>query len=165
MEPEEQIPQWHLADELRKKSQLAKNDSGSVKNSQKIIWFSILGVVLLVGALVVVFYSSRQTVKASKLQEVGASTPYAVRFVEVGSNEFTIEWKTQEKTIGYIKYGMSEDFIGVIGQETSDPGAYRDYHKITVDGLEPGQKYFVEIHSNAQAFGNSGEPLEIVTLD
>ena len=54
--------------------------------------------------------------------------------------------------------------LTLIGQAEKDSGSARKLHQIVVDGLDSGQKYYLEIHSNAKAYGEEGEPLSVRTL-
>ena len=161
-----EVPSWHkFKPELKQKSGvLFFPNLKKIKGRGKIILLSavFLGLITLASSL---FFIVKNSQARASLTEISDTTPYDVKFTEVSSSGFSIEWKTKESTIGFIKYGTTEIVLDLIGQAENDPGGYKKSHKIEVAGLDSGMKYYVEVHSNAQAFGEEGNPLSVETLD
>jgi hypothetical protein len=153
------FPSWHSNSEPKEAPKKKKIPKAFL------ILLVIVLIISLVGLGVVIFNAINEFRTNQLLAGVDNTTPYSVRFSEVGSDNFTITWKTKSPTLGFIKYGPDSLGMDLIGQAEENPGETRTEHSIKVSGLESGQKYFIEIHSNAKAFGKDGLPLEIVTLD
>lgn len=152
------LPPWHA--EKYTGVEMTKS-----KNSLRLklgVLFGIL--VLALGVIAWLLYSQNATYE-EEIKVVGDTTPYAVEFTSIGNDTFTIEWKTKIPTIGFIKYGLSAGALDLIGQSEERSVESKSEHKVTVDGLDSGEKYYVEIHSNALGYGDDNGPLEVKTLD
>ena len=123
-----------------------------------ILFWIIFGFIYLFGQLGLIRIESVP-------QEITPTTPYQVQFTEVGSDIFEISWETQEPTIGFIRYGESAYTMDLIGQNTEDSGGKKTKHVVRVDGLIEGETYYIEIHSDAKAYGEGGEALVVTMLD
>ena len=70
--------------------------------------------------------------------------------VWVGAKKAIISWKTNEKSLTWVKYGTSTDY----GLETKETG-YRTSHSITLSDLTPETTYHYQLKSKDSA-GNIG---------
>jgi hypothetical protein len=150
-----------------RKEQENKSNKKTQTNLSKYAWILIaisLVVIVLGGVVFVRTYIAKLSIE-NTLTALDDTTPYATKFNEVGSDTFTIEWKTKTPTIGFIKYGLDDKSMDLIGQASENSGDPKKHHVIKVDGLDKGEKYYIEIHSNARVYGEEGIPLNITTLD
>ena len=91
----------------------------------------------------------------------GASTtPTEIKVTSINSHGFTIIWKTEAVTSGYVVYGTSntkKDKIGFDIKATS--GDRKNYttslHEISVDTLDANQLYFYSIISQGREYAAS----------
>lgn len=115
---------------------------------------TILGIlVLIIGTAAGIFL-----VASSKQFRLGASpdiAPQDVKVTNATSASFTVSWITDKPTIGYVKYGTSQDSLN---QTTLAPQNTQTVHWIQVTSLNPQTQYFFKINSGGSDFDNSGIP-------
>src|SRR3954469_993454 len=73
--------------------------------------------------------------------------------VDAASDHAMIRWSTDKVSASSIKYGTSQNNMS---QEQKISGGSRD-HKVTLTGLQPGQKYYFEILSRNGQVRKTGE--------
>lgn len=120
---------------------------------------TILGVLLLtIGIGVGVFFVSQP--QTFKLQATPEQAPKGVRVTNITEQSFTVSWKTDNKTVGYLKYGPSEKY-GELQQENI--GSPSPVHHITIANLAPKTTYFFSINSEGEEYDNNGIPWQVTT--
>ncbi len=95
--------------------------------------------------------------------------PQSLVVTSITENSFSISWVTDEKTAGFLKYGVVANKINEIenddrDQLTGSTGSYNTHH-ITIKGLEPETTYYFKIASGGkrQFYDNNGQPYEVTT--
>ena len=95
--------------------------------------------------------------------------PQSLVVTNITENSFSISWVTDEKTGGFLKYGVVVNKINEIenddrDQLTGSTGSYNTHH-ITIKGLEPETTYYFKIASGGknQFYDNNGQPYEVTT--
>lgn len=94
------------------------------------------------------------------LLAASSETPTDIQVNQVTTNGFTIAWKTEAETTGYISYGKSVENKDKIAFDNRSSGAdkksYKNTrHEITVNSAEPNQVYFYEIVANGREYSAS----------
>lgn len=73
-----------------------------------------------------------------------------VQITEVGEDQVTITWETDEQADSLVNYGLQEDY-GIVRVPEVD----KTEHSITLEGLEPGRTYYFRVVSSDEE-GNQG---------
>jgi hypothetical protein len=71
-----------------------------------------------------------------------------VRIEAVGEGSFVVTWETDEDADSLINYGLSSD-VGIV----RDPIADKTDHRVEINGLDKGKRYFFRVMSSDQ-WGN-----------
>jgi hypothetical protein len=124
---------------------------------------TILGLLLLIGAIVGGFYyfQGRGSQTATEI------VPSKVRITNISDNKFSVSWVTSVATPGSIEYGVvGEKLISPAKDErdTVSQGKYLTHH-ITVESLQPSTQYAFRILSGETPtrFDNNGSPYTTTT--
>lgn len=130
---------------------------------------TLLGLVVLVVALGVglFFFGGGPGVFAPRATP--QTTPKNVKITNVTDSQFTVSFLTDEKTIGFVKYGTAPDALNQQSGDDRDQlsGSVASYtlHHITVRNLQPGSSYFFTIGTDAKTpFDNQGVPFSTKTF-
>ncbi len=125
---------------------------------------TILGIIMLLFVIGGGFFlfTKNQNSGAKSGPEV---TPKKIFITNITDSQFTVSWITDEKTIGFIKYGSSpsvkikslDDRDQLSGQETP-----ANTHHITIKELEPGNTYYFKISSAGKLYDNEGQPYKVI---
>lgn len=124
-------------------------------------------VILLIGASVGIFLVQSETGFLPRATPEFA--PKDLTVTNVTENSFTISWVTQEKAIGFLKYGLESNSLKTIANDDRDTltGSNENYatHHITVRGLEPETAYYFKVASGGegQFYDNNGKPYLVTT--
>ncbi len=92
-----------------------------------------------------------------------AIRPRNMQITEVRTDSFVVEWDTNAAVVGHIKYGDTSTSLPLIAQD-SEGTEPRRKHRVVVDGLMPGRKYYFWVISDDIAFGKDNRALEVLTL-
>jgi hypothetical protein len=124
-------------------------------------------IVLLVGASVGIFLVQSETGFLPRATPEFA--PKDLTVTNVSENSFTISWVTQEKAVGFLKYGEEASSLKTVANDDRDTltGSNANYttHHITVRGLEPETAYYFKVASGGegQYYDNNGQPYQVTT--
>lgn len=95
--------------------------------------------------------------------------PQSLVVTNISENSFSISWVTDEKTGGFLKYGVVANKIKTVenddrDQLTGSTGSYTTHH-ITIKSLEPETTYYFKIASGGknQFYDNNGQPYQVTT--
>ncbi|MCL5411677.1 MAG: fibronectin type III domain-containing protein [Patescibacteria group bacterium] len=96
----------------------------------------------------------------------GASPdPRDVRVTDITASTFTVSWRTEEKTTGYLKYGLNPDNLTFTGEENNQ-NLQTNQHEIRLNSLQPNTQYYYHIVSNGKEYlgweGNLFYPIKTV---
>lgn len=129
---------------------------------------TLLGLGVLVVSLIagLLFFSDGTGVFAPRATP--QTTPKNIELTNVTDKSFTVSFYTDEKTVGFIKYG--EDAESIKNQSTDDrdqlSGVVGKYslHHITVRGLSPGKKYHYVLGTGSRStFDQQGNAFVVKT--
>jgi hypothetical protein len=87
--------------------------------------------------------------------------PDSVTIEPVNENSVKISWRTDDKTIGAVKYGTSEGALNFYAPETIKDVAID--HMVELTLLTPGQLYYFEIQIGDQTYMNGAVPWTFTT--
>ncbi len=132
---------------------------------KKFIFAAILLVSLSIGAygVYVIMTEDDVSVSSEASTDLERIRPRKMRFKEVGPDYFVIEWETDDSVSGYVKYGDISNSLNLIAQDVKGTVPVKN-HRVRVDNLVPGKKYYVWVMSDNVAFGREGRALEVLTL-
>lgn len=120
--------------------------------------FSFILVIILALALPIsVFLVGLQTGYLSRA--LLSSEPKNLRITNLSDNSFTISWKTNQKTLGFVSYGETES-LGetALDERESTKRESRFTHHVTLKNLDGEKLYFFKINSGSDSFDNNGKP-------
>ncbi|MEA3357553.1 MAG: fibronectin type III domain-containing protein [Patescibacteria group bacterium] len=123
----------------------------------------ILCVAVAGGAIYWMVFKKDVSVESSVGVEIEAIRPKQMKISEIDSNSFTVEWTTQGRVLGYLKYGDTSNAPSLVAQEVGGTKLVTE-HKVKVTDLIPGRKYYFWVMSDNIAFGRDGRALEVLTL-
>jgi hypothetical protein len=103
------------------------------------------------------------SVSGSQLEGIAGFRPLDMRISEVRSDSFVVEWETKSEVVGYIKYGDTSTALPLMAQDEKGSEPCKS-HRVVVDGLQPGRKYYFWVMSDNVAFGKDNRALEVLTL-
>lgn len=114
---------------------------------------TIIGIIILILSLAagVIFVQNRQLFR---LGATGQNSPRDVRISNTTSNSFSVNWITDTKTTGFIKYGNSVGSMTNTKTEESPVSGYT--HLVNITELSPQTNYFFKINSEGSDFDNNG---------
>ena len=119
---------------------------------------TILGLVLLLGLVVGIFYYFQ----SMKVATSTTMTPSKVRITNIADNKFSVTWVTQTPTSGAVEYGTVGDKLAATAKDERDSGAAGQYitHQVSVEGLQPSTQYAFRILVGTKPvrFDNNGSP-------
>ncbi|MBU0618957.1 fibronectin type III domain-containing protein [Patescibacteria group bacterium] len=90
-------------------------------------------------------------------------SPMDVKITNVSDNSFTVSWKTQDPTVGYVVWGTKENALENIAKDNSETKS--QLHYIQVAGLSPMNSYSFKLASDNQTnlYDNHGQAYKITT--
>jgi hypothetical protein len=88
--------------------------------------------------------------------------PYNILVEEVETYKVNISWQTDDKCIGYVKYGLSINDLPY--QSISNSSQKGSEHLVKIDKVQPGFNYYYIVVSDNQEYGVNGLPLTFTTL-
>ncbi|MFC1653404.1 fibronectin type III domain-containing protein [Patescibacteria group bacterium] len=129
---------------------------------------ALLGILLLViGSGVGIFLVKRDTGFIPRAAPEFA--PKDLTVTNINENSFSISWVTDQKTVGFLRYGNSSNSIKTLenddrDQLTGGTGTYYTHH-VTIRDLEPQTKYYFKVASGGegQLYDDNGQPYEVET--
>lgn len=86
-------------------------------------------------------------------------TPYNTKVYIDTNGCLHASWNTQEKSIGYIRYGESADEVNKSAQSKNGL-IYSESHSISVCTIDPNKNYHVIVMSNNIPYGYRGQPIK-----
>lgn len=130
---------------------------------------TILGLVILVGSLLagVLLFGNGTGVFAPRATP--ETTPQNIQVSNVTDKTFSVSFFTDEASVGYVKYGISDSDIKKQASDDRDQlsGVVKPYrlHQVTVRGLEPNTTYYYVLGtSNKETYDNNGAAYQIKTV-
>lgn len=130
---------------------------------------AVLATLLVLSGAGIYLLLTRENVSVSGTEEtlnqndLEGIRPRKMKIVETGNDFFVVEWQTNSEVVGYIKYGDTSTSLQLMAQDVQGSTLLRS-HRVRVDGLVPGRKYYFWVMSDNVAFGKSGRALEVLTL-
>lgn len=121
---------------------------------QIIIFFMTVGIITFVFSVASLNFHSWSLNKSSR----DGTTPYEVASYYNDGCVY-ISWKTNDETIGYIKYGNSAGELKYVAKDKNGLIISRD-HKLKICSVI-GNKYFFVVVSDGIPYDNNGKSLEI----
>lgn len=116
-----------------------------------------LGLAFLLGSLLVgVFFIGLKTSYEADLS--AGEIPEEVRVTNVDDRSFTVSWVTKNLSQGSVSYGESPAFGKI--EAGGDPSFV---HHVRVENLAPSSKYFFEVVSGEESYGDFGAPYTVYT--
>ncbi len=123
------------------------------------------GLFVLLIALAITITMSKNTLFFITKATIG-SVPKEVQISNVTANSFSVTYRTDEKAIGTISYGLQNPKENIELDERDKVIAKpveHALHKITVTNLQPATKYYFTITSGTQTVSENGTPYEVTT--
>lgn len=127
----------------------------NTRNQKLLLTISFTIVVLF--ALTFLYISKNKPTPQNEAYD--PETPYNTIISIDKDGCLSARWQTKEKSIGYIKYGESEDSVATIAQ-TSEGLLYADNHSVSVCTINSEKDYYVIVVSNNIPYGYQGEPIK-----
>lgn len=126
---------------------------------------TILGVLLLLAGIAAgVYFIGRE--KLSELTAGPTATPKKVYITNIQNNQFTVSWITDEKTIGYIKYGETSKVKNIVRDDRDQRSGEKQsfyLHYLTVKNLQSSKTYYLKIGAGGKLYDNNGQPYTVTT--
>jgi hypothetical protein len=125
----------------------------------------IIGLLLIVVGIGGYYWLNRAKVEvvSSEDEELELIRPLDMRISDIESHSFTVEWETKGEVTGYVKYGDTSTALPLMAQDIKGVEP-RTTHKVVVDDLRPGRKYYFLVVSDGIMFGKDNRKLEVLTL-
>lgn len=101
-------------------------------------------------------------VMSGETDGIEAIRPRDMRISDNNGNSFVVEWATNTPVSGYIKYGDTSTTLSLIAQDVEGIEAKKE-HRVRVENLTPGKKYYFWVMSDDIAFGRDSRALEVLT--
>lgn len=122
---------------------------------------TILGlIILLAGTFAGVFFLNVRQV--FKIGASPADTPKDVRISNISDRSVSITWITDNESVGFVKWGVSENNLNKIENESATNQKHK-VHQINISGLSPNSDYFFKINSNSNDYDNNSLPWKFST--
>jgi hypothetical protein len=140
--------------------------------SRKPVWQkqipTLVGVLVLVGALIVGITTLGGGVGVFAPRATPQTTPKQVKITNIGDKSFSVSFYTDEATAGFVKYGSAEGELKLQASDDRDQlaGSVSKFslHHVTVKGLKPNTSYFFTLGTGSgSSFDNNGAPFKIKT--
>lgn len=126
-------------------------------------WVIIAVLILSLGvSTYLIFFADKWSGSDSDADKLEQIRPRKMKIQDVTSSSFTVVWETDSKTTGFVKYGNTSNSLSLIEQDVNGTET-RTNHRITIDDLVAGKKYYFYVMSDNVAFGTDGRPLEVLT--
>ena len=126
---------------------------------------TIVGIILVLGAIVSGVFLIKQG-PSLFLRAAPEITPTQIKTTNVNGSSFTISWITDEKTTGFVKYGLEQKLPFTATDDRDQlSGETESFltHHVTVKNLKPNTSYFFKIGSGGKIFDNNGQTYQIKT--
>jgi hypothetical protein len=119
---------------------------------------TIIGVLILsIGIAVSLFLLREETISNPKAHT--NTIPKDIRISNIIDTSFTVSWITDEKTLGFVKWGKSNTNKTALSSQNT-----KSYiHWVKIEGLSPSTTYSFKINSEKTEFDNDGIPWEVET--
>ena len=114
---------------------------------------TLLGIAIILVGIIdgALFIKNSQIFKISAANQ---NKPENVRVSNTGERSFTVSWTTQERSLGFVRWGVSSMSLSKTALDTIKNTSY--IHYVNVGGLSPDKKYYFKINSNGADFDNNG---------
>jgi hypothetical protein len=126
---------------------------------------TILGLLLVLGAIaggvVLIKNGPDFFLKASP-----TLTPNQIKVTNITDTSFTVSWLTDDKTSGFIKYGVEQNLSFTASDDRDQLSGKTDNfntHHITLKNLKPNTAYLFKIGSGKKIFDSNGQPYQVTT--
>ncbi len=127
-----------------------------------VILLSVIGGLGL--AIYTIVFKSEPVVMSSETEGIEAIRPRNMRITENDGTSFVVEWETTTDVSGYVKYGDTSTTLGLIAQDVNGTNVSKN-HRVRINDLEPGKKYYFWVMSDDVAFGRDGRTLEVLMVN
>lgn len=125
----------------------------------------LVGVLCGLGYLIYsVVLEQDSDVVSSELEGLEAIRPRNMKITENSGESFVVAWDVASSVTGYIKYGDTSATLSLIAQDVTGTAALKR-HKVRVNNLTPGKKYYFWVMSDDIAFGRDGRALEVLMIE
>lgn len=119
-------------------------------------WLTLAGIALTLWTM--------WAVRASAPAETAQGTLGAdVRFSNVRDATFTVSWTTGNTVQGEVRYGTSASNLSQSAQDVRGSSARDDTHYVTIQGIQPNTRYFVDVISGGIVDDNGGNHYQVTT--
>jgi hypothetical protein len=120
---------------------------------------TILAILILtLGIAVGVFFISQP--QLFNLQASPSQIPKGVRVTNITDKSFTISYKTDEPSQGFVTWGKDKNYGQILHDKEK---SLSSLHHITLTDLSPSQTYFFAINSDGNTYDNNGIPWQVTT--
>jgi len=130
---------------------------------------TIVGIFLLLLGITLGVYLVQMGGQSFSTKAGPGQTPSDIRITNVTDNSFTVSWRTEAETLGFLHYGTKRTNLNLSALDERDKSstAGRSYknHYVSVSGLLPETLYYFEIISGDESliFDNGGQPYTVTT--
>lgn len=118
---------------------------------------TILGLLIVSAGLAISVFFVRYQTKSTLIANPNFA-PKNILISNLKPNQFTISWKTDDETVGFVTYGMDSSLGKVVpdnrDKNLNQQGKYK-LHFTTVTGLSPQGKYYFKIGSTDGVYGGN----------
>lgn len=103
--------------------------------------------------------------KKNNLKTSAVFSPTKIKITNINSDSFTVSWITTEETTGWVIYGETPDLkqTALDVRDTFEQRKAYKTHYVTINGLQPNNKYYFKIVSGGTQYGNQGKLYETTT--
>lgn len=123
---------------------------------------TILGLLILIVSVV----SGVMLINSKTIFKIGASTssdPKNVRISNITDSQVTISWTTDGESLGFIKWGKTENSISTVVSEKINAKGF--VHTATITNINPLTSVFIKINSGGKDYDNNGLSWQAKTID
>ena len=116
---------------------------------------TIIGVLFLLAGLAAGIILIQNT-KVFRSGAAATAMPKDVRITNITEGSFTVTWRTDSKTVGFVQYGESQNNLGQTAEEETSDAA--NVHFVDVKNLKEQDTYYFKIYSEGDVYDENGVP-------